>query len=143
MKVFIRSPYNYDRRKASMAVALACSEEEDMTQQQFAEECDINTLMQRFGVTGHFPPPKKIPLEGDFSEAGDYHSAIRAVREADEAFMQLPSKWRVRFNYDPQQFMDFVHNPDNRDEAIKLGFIPAPPPPVVPLAPPPPAPAPA
>lgn len=132
---FVRSPYNYDRRVASLDSALRCTDDEDMTQQQFKDECDINTLMERFGVTGHLPAPIKVPLEGDFTDVDDYHGAVRAVRQAEEEFMKLPSKWRVRFNYDPQAMMDFVHNPDNRDEAIKLGFF-APPPPVPVVVPP-------
>jgi len=126
-KVFIRSPYNYDADEVSRETALNCSEESDRTQQQFREEADINTIVRRFGVTQMLPTTFKPPMTGDFTEVTDFHTAMNAVRSAEESFMQLPAHMRVRFGHDPQKMIDFLGNPENREEAIKLGMMNKPP----------------
>jgi phage internal scaffolding protein len=126
-EVFVRTRYNYDRNAASDAAALICVPEESRTQQQFAEECDINTIVKRFGLTGELPENFRVPQSGDFTNIGDFHSAMNAVRSAEEAFMDMPAELRARFGYDPQKLMDFVHDSKNRDEAIKLGLVEKPP----------------
>jgi hypothetical protein len=40
-------------------------------------------------------------------------------------FMSLPAKIRSRFQNDPGAFLDFVQNPENRDEMIELGLAKA------------------
>lgn len=122
-KPFIRSPYNYDVVAASREVALHCDPEDTQVQQQFKEECDINTIIKRFGLTGELPEGYQAPQSGDFTGITDFHSAMNAVRAAEEAFMEMPAELRARFAHDPQRLMDFLDDPKNRDEAIKLGLV--------------------
>lgn len=124
---FIRAPYNYDQDQTSKETGLACPEEESKTQQQFKDECDINTIVKRFGLTGELPPDFRAPQSGDFTGLTDYHSMMTAVREADEAFMQMPAELRTRFSNDPAKLIDFVSNDANRAEAENLGLVPKPP----------------
>lgn len=131
-KVFVRSPYNYDRRAASEETSLKIPrDEEDMAQQQYKDECDINTIMKRFGVTGELQGGNNFSVNvGDFTDVVDFHTAMGAVREATESFMQLPSSLRKRFNHDPGELLKFVADNSNYAEAQRLGLIP-PPAPVV------------
>lgn len=94
-----------------------------LTQQQFAEEADINVMMARFGVTGHMPSSIRMPTYGDFSGVGDYRSAMDVVVKAQNEFMTLPPDVRLRFGNDPQQLIAFLENPSNADEARKLGLV--------------------
>lgn len=120
---FVRSAYNYDRNAASDASSVVCVEP-SLTQQQFKEETDINTIVERFGLTGEVPSNVRMPLEGDFTEVvTDYQSALNMVKAADEAFMQMPAMVRREFDNDPQKFMEFVDNPANRDKAKALGLL--------------------
>ena len=48
---FLRSLYNYDRDAASSESGLAC-DDPTLAQQQFRDEADINTILERFGRTG-------------------------------------------------------------------------------------------
>lgn len=121
--MFCRAAFNYDRDEASLASGLACDPAEGVTQQQFKEETDINTIVERFGLTGSVPENLRVPVSGDFTSVGDFHSAMNVVRAAQESFMELPGDLRFRFNNDPGRFLDFVYNEANRDEAIKLGLI--------------------
>lgn len=127
--MFIRTPYNYDVNEASVASGLSCPVEENMTQQQFKDECDINEIVRRFGLGHKMPESVRIPQYGDFTQIDDYHSACNAIAEAGEAFDALPSDLRKRFQNDPGQFVDFCLNEGNRDELVKLGLV-------VPKAPP-------
>ena len=124
--MFIRSPYNYDVDAASVESGLDCSEAEDMTQQQFKEECDINEITRRFGLGAEMPKGLKVPSYGDFTGIESYHDACNAIAEAGESFDALPASLRDRFGNDPGQFVDFVLNDANRDEAVRLGLIQAP-----------------
>jgi phage internal scaffolding protein len=125
MKIpFLRTPYNYDRDIASNESGLECLDP-TMAQQQFREECDINTIMERFGRTGELIAPVRMPQYGDFDGVNDYHSAMNAIVEAQSAFDSLPAKVRARFGNDPAEFLDFVYNEENREEAIRLGLVEA------------------
>lgn len=92
------------------------------TQQHFREECDINTIVERFGLTGHVPQVLRLPEYGDYTGIFDFQSAMNAINEAQKTFMSLPAKIRSRFENDPQQLLDFVSDPENTEEAIALGL---------------------
>lgn len=138
--VKVRVPYRYDTEAASRASALD-GFEPTRTQQQFADEVDINTIAKNFGITGRLPENVRMPSFGDFSDVSDYQTALNAARRAQHSFMQMPAEVRARFLNDPQKFVEFCSNPGNRDEAIKLGLVPSPPVPST-VPPPPEAPKP-
>lgn len=93
------------------------------TQQHFAEEVDINTIVKRFGLTGELPEGVPHIMQGDFTNVVDFQSAMDLIVAAREAFMEQPAHIRARFDNDPQKFLDFTSSKDNLDEAIKLGLI--------------------
>lgn len=97
------------------------------TKQSFSDECDINMIMakwQRTGMIDHIAAYP--PTYGDFNSAGEYQQALNQVIAAQDAFDALSSKVRTRMGNDPGVFMDFMMNPENEAEAIKLGLVKAP-----------------
>lgn len=120
--VFLFTPYNHDRDHVSFASGLHCIEP-SMAVQSAKDECDINTIVRRFGLTGKVPVGLRAPTYDDFSGIGDFHTCMNALAVAHEAFDQLPSNIRDRFNNDPGSFVDFCSDESNRDEAVKLGLI--------------------
>lgn len=110
---------------ASEESGLECKDP-TLTQQQFAEEVDINTIVDRFKISGEVPQLAKLPSYGDFTGIFDFQTAQNAVVEANRAFMSMPAKLRTRFENDPHQFVEFFANPDNLEEAIQLGLVKAP-----------------
>lgn len=123
---FLRSAFNYDMDKASDESGLVFLDD-SLTQQQFKEESDINTIVNRFLKTGVLPTPNTFPQYVDFEGVFDYQSAMNLVRAADESFMRMDAKVRARFNNSPQEFLEFFANPANSEEAIRLGLaIPQP-----------------
>ena len=127
MKVpFLRTPYNYDTNEVSNETGLVCADP-SLTQQQFKEEADINTIVERFLKSGVLPTPVNMPQYVDYEGVFDFQSAMNVVRAADENFMRLDAKVRARFNNSPQEFLEFFANPDNTEEAVRLGLaIPKP-----------------
>lgn len=114
--------YNRDNNLQSEMTALHCSDE-SLAIQSSEEESNINTIVRRFGLTGELPNDVNMPMSGDFTSIPDFHTAMNMVRSAQEEFLRVPADIRARFSNDPQEFMNFFENPDNIEEARKLGFM--------------------
>lgn len=119
---FLRTPYNYDTMAVSNETGLQCTED-TLAQQHFKDECDINNIMERFGLTGDLPANPLPPQYGDFSGVLDYHSALNAVLAAQDSFNELPANLRARFENDPNNLIRFLDDPNNRKEAQEMGLI--------------------
>lgn len=120
--MFFRNGFNYDADQASLETGLECKDP-SMAQQQFAEEADINTIVNRFGLTGELPTSVRMPTYADFDEAIDYHSAMNVIAAARESFMSMPAQVRARFGNDAGAFVAFCSDESNRAEAEKLGLV--------------------
>lgn len=118
---FLRTAFNYDSDLASRQSGLACLDP-SRTQQEFREECDINTIVERFGLGGEIPLNSRMPFQDEFVDITDYRTALDKIREADEAFMEFPAEIRARFENDPAKFCDYVSDPKNLDQAREWGL---------------------
>lgn len=97
-----------------------------MTKQSEAEACDINNIMKRYQATGLLPDLiERQPMYGDFSTVQTFHEAQGIVAQAREQFEALPAEMRDRFQNDPAKFLEFVENPKNEDELVKMGLATA------------------
>lgn len=116
---------SYDSFDAfSVETGLECKDE-SLAQQHFKEECDINEIVRRFGLTGEMPENFRAPVYGDFTGVVDFQTGMNAVVQAQESFMSMPAEVRARFANDPQRLMEFLADDKNRDEAVKLGLVKA------------------
>lgn len=93
-----------------------------LTQQHHKELVDVNNIIKRYRVTGELPTVKKQGRYVDLSGITDYHSAMNTVLAAQDSFMSLPSEIRKKFSNDPQELIAYLQNPQNNEEAIKLGL---------------------
>jgi len=118
---FVRSAFNYDRDAVSQETGLACLDV-SRTRQSFKEECDINTIVHRFGVGRDMPSNVRPPMYGDFDGVGNYQDAMNVLLESRKSFESMPARVRERFLNDPGRFMDFCSDPGNYDEALKMGL---------------------
>lgn len=109
-------------KERSMAARIFCGED-GRTQQHFKEECDINTIVRRYGITGLVPVGTRAPSFGDFTGVMDYQTALNAVMEAEKAFGAIPADIRKRFDNDPQAFVAFCSDKANVEEMEKLGLV--------------------
>lgn len=97
---------------------------ESRTKQSFKDECDINNVVSRWmksGIAGSsFNASTGSFL--DVSNVPDYHTAMNVVLNAQRLFSELPSVVRERFKNDPGEYLRFMDDPNNTEEAIKLGL---------------------
>lgn len=112
----------YDADVVSRETALFCKDA-SLTKQSFKDECDINTIVRNFGLTGELPDDVRAPSYGDYTDVCDYHTALNAIALANEAFDRMPATVRARFNNDPGAFVDFCSSADNIDEMRKMGLL--------------------
>lgn len=105
-------------------------DEPSLTRQEFKDQCDLGKLLKRFCQTpeglaalqnaqGHVPGS----VFADVSAVPDYRQYRDAVNAAEASFMALPATVRRRFNHDTAEFMDFISDSSNRDEAKALGLL--------------------
>lgn len=92
------------------------------TKQSHKDECDINKIIAKAVRAGGLPEAPE-GLYGDFSAVPDYMTAIETINRAQEQFEALPAKLRKRLNNDPQEFLAFMADPENRAELEKLGMV--------------------
>lgn len=135
----LRSARNYDRNAASIRSGLKCSDE-SRTVQSDAQDADINVIVARFGLTNMIPQNVRMPMEADFIDVTDFHTAMQAMRAAQESFEAMPANVRERFGNDPAAFVDFCLEEDdgklvNLEAMRKMGLavdkpapLPEPPP---------------
>ncbi len=91
-------------------------------QQQFKDDCDVNTIMQRFQKTGAIDHVSKHQPQYGFATPNDYHQSLNIIMTAQSMFNDLPSKIRNEFSNNPQAFLEFVQDPKNADRAKELGL---------------------
>lgn len=123
-----RAPFTYDVDEVSELSGLHCLPEEDLTIQSFKNDCDINTLVKRFGISGEIPAPVDPGAFGDFTEAVDFQTAMEQLARGQAAFDSLPAAVRLEFDNDPAQLWDALHSevPEVQDQLVKLGVLRAP-----------------
>lgn len=120
---FVRSAYNYDVKAVSDETGLVCPEP-TLAQQQFKDNANVNMIVETYARTQDDSLLQvSQPVYGDFSDSVDFYEAHRRVIQAQNDFNNLDARIRRRFDNDPGQLLDFVSNPDNRDEAVSLGLI--------------------
>jgi phage internal scaffolding protein len=90
---------------------------------EFQKDSEAGNIINRFQKTGQLPAPSKLPPEYGFANSMSYHEIWNQVLAAQNAFQELPSKVRSRFNQDPGAIIDFCNDASNFDEAVELGLI--------------------
>lgn len=93
-----------------------------LAQQHFAEECDINTLLSRYAITGVLPE-KPGSFYADFSSGMDFRETVDFLRATQEDFLALPAATRAKFENDPGRLIDFMNDPSNHSRLAEFGLI--------------------
>ena len=109
---------------------------ESLTQQHFANEADVKTIIKkhdRTGIISHVA--RGVAQYGDYSEVNEYREALDMVNNENNSFMELPSEIRAMFENDAGSFFEFATNPANDEKMAELGLKKAPPLPEPPVKP--------
>ena len=120
-----RHQYDPVRDEAEGAASGIRCEDPSKTQQSFTEDCDINVLARRFGLDK--APVLPVAMDpsyfGDLSNVPDLRTVLDLGIAAKAKFMELPAKLRARFRNNPAELWEFVQDPENGPEAVRLGLL--------------------
>lgn len=108
------------------AIFLDCSDLPSLTRQEFAEECDINTLMAKYEKTGIVPANMNTatPQFLDVSDIPDLRQSMDILNNATAAFMSLPAIVRRDFDNDAMRFVEFAQDPKNIEKMREWKLAP-------------------
>ncbi|UDN67783.1 internal scaffolding protein [robinz microvirus RP_117] len=118
-----------DFNKSNGVDAKTYNLEPSLTRQEFAEECDINSLMKRYeghvtGGPGNLAPLGP-PVYIDFNEIPDnLMDYMHRLDDATAAFNSLPANVRREFDNSPYLFVDFASDPLNLEQMRFWGLAP-------------------
>lgn len=104
-------------------VSITFPPDSDVTDQSFKEECDINTIMQRYQSTGELPVLNGQQGQWLDVTGMDFQRHMDFIIDAQNLFDQLPSAVRDRFGNDPAAFLDFTSRDENAVEIAKMGLL--------------------
>lgn len=95
-----------------------------LTRQEFAEECDINNIMQRYDAYISDPMRSvREPVYYDFTAMPDsLMGAMEVLHRGEEAFFRLPAVVRKEFDNDPARFVDYAADPSNVKQMREWGL---------------------
>lgn len=100
---------------------------ETRVQQNFKDETNVNNIVKRFQQTGQLPQGRnQEPLYLDHTQFTDYTEMLNQTSHVKQVFDQYPAKIRARFQNQPAQLLEFLSNPENKEEAIAIGLAPRP-----------------
>lgn len=93
------------------------------TEQHHKKECDVNLIIKKYDTQGVLSHVNTMEARfGDVTGA-DFRKAQDLFIQAKNSFESLPSEIKKRFQNDAGQFLEFMEDENNREEAIKLGLI--------------------
>lgn len=98
-------------------------------QQNFSKDADINVQLAR-----HMAGPMRLSRIGnpnataqprflDLASGESYHDMLNRVSAIDEQFRRLPARLRSRFQNRPELLLNWLADPENTAEAVKLRLI--------------------
>lgn len=97
------------------------------TQQHHAKRCDIKNILNCHRQTGIYNHVNSVNPQYLDNPMEDFQATQEKITEFNSYFSSLPAQIREKFKNQPKQLLDFLYNPENKEEAIKMGFLPKPP----------------
>lgn len=118
----IRSAYDGSR------VEVLIGGGDSMTREAFADELDINKIVERYARGGQLPLTTADARYGDVSEVNDYKSALDFVFAAKDQLRDLPVAARKQLSSDPEAYWSRLDAAVDREGLVDLGLLEALPP---------------
>ena len=128
-----RQQYDFARDAIEQRLSDSVPVGDSMTEQHHGDATDLNLILRNMGVSDGSIIPTNLGIKidpawyGDFSNAVDLQTALNQMQEAERRFMTLPAQMRALFENKWYKLHEWVNDPTNLDEAIKLRMLSAPP----------------
>lgn len=97
-----------------------------LTRQEFKDDCDINFILAKFENQQFEDIVTRNPQQPRFENfigIPDFDESLNQIINAQNAFEELPAKLRDRFDNKPAKLLQFMQDPMNREEGIRLGLF--------------------
>lgn len=97
-----------------------------LTQQSEKDSTDINFIVKQYCECGVCPSCNvHQPLSEDMlaMSTQTFQEVMQQQAHLTNAFNELPANVRKKFDYNPLKMLEFVENPNNRDECVNLGLL--------------------
>lgn len=118
-----RHQYDEERDKKEGELAALRCEDESLTVQSFAKDADLNEIARRYGINAIPTGPLDPAHFRDTTQDPDLRQILDIQRSAKNHFAALPAKLRKRFHNSPEELWAFVNDPENAEEAVRLGLL--------------------
>lgn len=128
MKILIRKNLDGLEKAMSDQTSISFLDEEGKfkegrTEQCHKKECDINNIIKKYDKHGLITHVNQaIAHYGDYTEINEFSVSMNTVKKAQELFDALPATVREKFGNDPGKYVEFVTNPENHEEMVKMGL---------------------
>jgi phage internal scaffolding protein len=116
----------YDEENGHYEVGISFDPAEKRTKEAFAEESNINNIVDKYLKTGIMTHVSQYKENYGEATSQDFKAAMDLVTRTQQMFDDLPSELRNKFNGNPSDFLDYVQNPNNKDEITRLGLTTTP-----------------
>lgn len=90
--------------------------------QEFKEDADLNSIMQKFQKTGSIDHATIHQGQYGIASPVQLHEALNLVKTAETMFNELPSSARNKFENNAVNFLEYVQDEKNYSEAKELGI---------------------
>lgn len=125
--VLPRAPGLYDPDAVSRSTAYV-ETMPSLTEQSDESSSNLNTMIERLGLSEVQAQGYSGPFEADFTSApADFRESVERVQRAQAAFARLPPRVRTFFGNDPGELLEFMERTDEEayEQAVDLGLIKA------------------
>ncbi len=98
--------------------------EPSQTIQSDADQADIKKILRKYkqvGIVDHLNLTEATYK--DVTEFTDFGDVMRTVKQAENQFMELPSKVREIFQHDVASWLDHAHDEEKRASLVTAGEI--------------------
>lgn len=108
-------------RKTSKGISFPVEEKRT---KQSTVSTSVATMMAKYARTNDLAPiSAQLAMYGDFSEVGDFQTAMNQVMAAKKLFLDLPSDVRSMVENNPAKFIDWIGKEENWQKAIDLKLL--------------------
>lgn len=97
-----------------------------LVEQHHKKEVEINNIVKTHGVSRLAMTREALDLTFDDVTTNDFQEAMNLIKQGNDLFQQLTSEERAEFNNSPERYLDYVHNPANKEALIERGWMKAP-----------------
>lgn len=93
-----------------------------VTEQAHKDMCNIDRIVEKYRKDDVIDHRNTNRGEYGFADGKTFEDAAKIVAKARSMFEELPANLRHKFNHSPSVFLDYVQNPANAHEMVKLGL---------------------